>query len=359
MTIFRRIACAVSGGVDSSVSAYLLKTRGYEVIGVYMRNWDIQDEDTCTADKDAEDAAYVCKKLDIPFKQVNFVKDYWNSVFTNFVEDYEAGLTPNPDILCNKNIKFDSFFSYAMKHLNADAIATGHYANTSFGQHLELYDKSEKVHLLRGIDAVKDQTFFLSQVAQEPLARTMFPIGRLRKSDVKKIASQTDFEHLFIKPKPGDVIDIETGKIVQTHNGIHLWTIGQKFTIAGQNHSRYIVEKNPNTNTIYVAPGRHHPSLYHNQIITDKPHWIHSKPFEKGQRLLCWFCFQHRNPLVSCTVTETSDNKLHVLLETPLRALTPGQFAVFYSGDICFGSAKILSTGPSLYNLQRLDLTLE
>uniref|UniRef100_A0A1B0FUY8 tRNA-5-taurinomethyluridine 2-sulfurtransferase n=1 Tax=Lutzomyia longipalpis TaxID=7200 RepID=A0A1B0FUY8_LUTLO len=184
--LFKTVALGISGGVDSAVAALLLKNRGFQVKGVFMRNWDIADEKTmCTGDRDWEDAQRVCRHLGIPLIHVNFVKEYWNNVFRDFLRDYESGYTPNPDILCNRYIKFDHFFSYATnkEKLAADAIATGHYAKTNFGNFLENYTKNRNVKLLQAKDTFKDQTFFLSRVPQKALRRTMFPLGDMTKGE--------------------------------------------------------------------------------------------------------------------------------------------------------------------------------
>ncbi|CAG0889299.1 unnamed protein product [Cyprideis torosa] len=234
-----------------------------------MRNWDLADDvGHCTADVEAEDAAWICKKLDIPFREVSFVKEYWNEVFSYLVSDYEAGFTPNPDILCNKRIKFDCFFNHAMENIQADAVATGHYARTSFGEDLQFYNPRRGVRLLKAMDQIKDQTFFLSQVNQWALQRSVFPLGDYTKEAVKKIAMAAGFQKIAQKPES--------------------------------------------------APACHHPSLYTNMFFTGMPHWIHSPP----KRLLkdrAWECHMSY------------------------------QFAVFYRGEECVGSARILRVGPSIY----------
>ncbi|KAL5014729.1 hypothetical protein ScPMuIL_008999 [Solemya velum] len=189
----KKVVCGMSGGVDSSVAALLLKEKGYEVVGLFMKNWDIANEQgKCMVDDDRKDAEFVCKRIGIPFHEVNFVKEYWNEVFSSFVTDYESGLTPNPDILCNKFIKFSKFLTYAVDNLGADAIATGHYARTSGSP-------TEGIKLLKAVDSVKDQTFFLSQISQAALQKTIFPLGELTKDVVKHVACTAGLERIATK----------------------------------------------------------------------------------------------------------------------------------------------------------------
>ncbi|XP_022253209.1 mitochondrial tRNA-specific 2-thiouridylase 1-like [Limulus polyphemus] len=273
----RKVVCGISGGVDSSVAALLLKRKGYDVLGVFMRNWDIADETGhCSIDKDKEDAEYVCRKIGIPLQEVNFVRHYWNEVFSDLIEDYQNGLTPNPDILCNKSIKFNIFYDYATENLGADAIATGHYARTSFGEDLEYYQENKRVRLLKAVDGGKDQTFFLSQVPQKSLQRTLFPLGGITKNSVKKIALHAglnyiakkkestgicfigkrnfqDFIKDYVKPKPGNFVDVETGEVVGTHAGIHFWTMGQRCHIPGLHTAYFVADKDMKTQDILVA----------------------------------------------------------------------------------------------------------
>ncbi|XP_077791934.1 mitochondrial tRNA-specific 2-thiouridylase 1 isoform X4 [Podarcis muralis] len=254
----RHVACALSGGVDSAVAALLLRRRGYQVTGVFMKNWDIVDEQgICSADKDCEDAYRVCQILDIPFHQVFYVKEYWNEVFSYLLNEYELGRTPNPDIICNKYIKFNYFLDYAVNNLGADAIATGHYARTSLednevfqqkyirrpeGLFRNRFEVRNAVKLLQGADHFKDQTFFLSQISQEALRRTIFPLGELTKDFVKKIAAEHHLHHVlqrkesmgicfigernfekflleYLEPRPGNFVSIEDNKVIGTHKG--------------------------------------------------------------------------------------------------------------------------------------------
>lgn len=275
--MFKNVVVAMSGGVDSAVAALFLKNKGFNVTAVFMKNWDIVDETGhCVAEKEYNDAELVCKKLEVPLIQVNFVKEFWNNVFSDFMKDYELGLTPNPDMQCNKRIKFDMFYNFARDKLNADAIATGHYARTSFGPYLEKFKPDSNVMLMQAKDLKKDQSFFLSQVSQEPLRCTMFPLGDYIKKDVKEIAASAglhsiaqkkesmgicfigsrhfqEFISEYIEDKPGDFIDLDTGLVVGKHNGFHHWTVGQGCRISGMDHAYFVLRKQLKNNVIYVV----------------------------------------------------------------------------------------------------------
>ncbi|XP_053608760.1 mitochondrial tRNA-specific 2-thiouridylase 1 isoform X1 [Plodia interpunctella] len=364
--MFKRIALGISGGVDSAVAALLLKRAGYHVEGVFMRNWDSNYESGfCSDEKDFEDATFVCRKLDIPMHRVYFIKEYWNEVFTVLLKEYESGLTPNPDILCNRYIKFDSFFEHCRNNLGLDAIATGHYANTSFGPFLEQYSENEGVRLLQPKDKFKDQTFFLSQVKQFSLRRCMFPLANLLKSQVREIAKSEgllnvatkkdstgicfigkkrfqDFIEEYIETKRGNFIDIDTGQIVGEHSGLHKWTVGQRCCLADWKDAYFIFKKDLDTNNIYVVAGTNHPAIRNDICFTRKPHWIYNEPQElsRGDMLYCSFRFQHTKPLVPCRIVNNSEG-LTIYLDRKLRAITEGQYGVLYKDGECLGSAKI------------------
>ncbi|XP_073981358.1 mitochondrial tRNA-specific 2-thiouridylase 1 isoform X2 [Rhodnius prolixus] len=336
-----------------------------------MKNWDLLDETgICSVEKDLIDAVYICDKLGISFHEVNFVKHYWNEVFSELIQDYEMGLTPNPDILCNKRIKFNHFFDFAIKHLGCDAIATGHYAQSSYGGNFEKCPELG-VKLYKALDQNKDQTFFLSQIPQHALKRTIFPLGVLTKNKVKSIAFENKLEKIaskkesmgmcfignrnfkrfiedYIKPQRGNLLDVDSGKVIGTHFGKHTWTIGQRCNLGGLKQPYYIAQKSSNQD-IWAAIGHNHPTLYTNSLTTDKPYWIYQEPFElsSSRIMVCDFRFQHREPLVNCSVLKLYNGGLHIVLQSYLRAVTPGQYAVFYKGQECLGSAKILSPGPS------------
>ncbi|CAI9545098.1 unnamed protein product [Staurois parvus] len=394
----------MSGGVDSAVAALLLKRRGYQVTGVFMNNWDVVDEHgVCTAEADCEDAYKVCEKLDIPFHRISYVKEYWHDVFSSFLYEYEKGRTPNPDILCNKHIKFNYFLTRvdAIENLGADAIATGHYARTSHEdeeifQHPFIkspqslfrnrFEERNDVKLLQAADQFKDQTFFLSQIPQYALRKTLFPLGGLTKDFVKKIATEAGFHHVlkrkeartfivcsmgicfigernfhkfileYLEPQPGNFVSIEDGKILGTHNGWFLFTLGQRARIGGLKDAWFVVDKDVSSAEVFVAPCTDHPALYRDLLRTDRVHWICEDPpaeLVRNKMISCHFRFQHQMALEPCVLTLNQDGTVWVSLEKRLRALTPGQFAVFYKGEECLGSGKILRLGPSLYTLQQ------
>lgn len=395
MGLVRHVVCAMSGGVDSSVAALLLKRRGYSVTGVFMKNWDSLDESgVCSAEKDCEDAYRVCQSLDIPFHQVSYVKEYWHEVFSNLLKEYEKGRTPNPDILCNKHIKFNHFHKYAINTLGADAMATGHYARTSqeddevFQQphsappptlFRDRFEIRNPVRLYKGADLLKDQTFFLSQISQDALRQTMFPLAGLTKEFVKKIAAEAGFDHVlkkkesmgicfigernfenfileYLEPKPGNFVCIEDGTVLGTHKGWFTLTLGQRARIGGQKEAMFVVDKDVVTGDVFVAPTTNHPSLFRDTVRTDRFHWLAVDPppeLVRTQMMECHFRFIHQMPLVPCTVTLNMDGTVWISLSQPVRALTPGQFAVLYKGDECLGSGKIIQLGPSEHTLQK------
>ncbi|XP_072027599.1 mitochondrial tRNA-specific 2-thiouridylase 1-like [Amphiura filiformis] len=381
MSKVKHVVCAMSGGVDSSVAALLMRKKGYNVTGLFMRNWDVLDETgECAADRDCEDAQFVCQKLNIPFREVNFVKEYWNNVFSDFLRQYQNGMTPNPDILCNKHIKFDKFIQYAIEDLGADALATGHYARTEPDilnvKNWKDHPQVKGIKLLKAIDTWKDQTFFLSQITQDALHKTTFPLGELTKDIVKKIAEQAGLQRIvkrkesmgicfigernfnkfikeYVEPQPGQFVSIEDNKIIGQHEGHFLYTIGQRAKLGGLTQAWFVVDKNPNTNDVFVAPNSKHPALYCESLVTGPVHWIHQPPRKllQDQMMDCGFRFQHSDPLVDCTLTLSGMGSVIVSLSRPLRAITPGQYAVFYLGDECLGSGVIVKPGPSLYTL--------
>ncbi|XP_009461227.1 PREDICTED: mitochondrial tRNA-specific 2-thiouridylase 1 [Nipponia nippon] len=368
---------------------------GYQVTGVFMKNWDPLDEQgACSIDRDCEDAYRVCQKLDIPFHQVSYVKEYWNEVFSDLLKEYELGRTPNPDIVCNKHIKFNYFLHYAMDNLGADAIATGHYARTSLEDEEVFQQKHTKrpqrlfrnrfevrntVKLLQGADLFKDQTFFLSQISQDALRKTIFPLGDLTKNFVKKIAAEHGLHHVlkkkesmgvcfigernfenflleYLEPQPGNFVSIEDKKVMGTHKGWFLYTIGQRARLAGLRDAWFVVDKDVSTGDVFVAPSTDHPALYRDLLRTNRVHWIAEEPpaeLVRDKMMECHFRFRHQMALVPCVLTLNQDGSVWVTLVKPARAITPGQFAAFYKGDECLGSGKILRIGPSVYTMQQ------
>jgi len=421
------VAVGMSGGVDSSVSAHLLKMQGHRVTGVFMRNWDSQDETgVCTVDQDLIHAKYAAQVLGIELREVDFSKEYWNHVFNYVLQDYENGRTPNPDIVCNQLIKFQVFLEYAKDVIGAVALATGHYVQTNAGDALEnvatLDRKGEPVRLFKGIDPGKDQSFFLSRVSQAALRHTIFPVGGLFKTEVKKIASEIglgkiaakdesmgicfigsrrfkSFINNYIIPAPGNFRHVEDGRVVGQHSGVHQWTVGQRIRLAScSDGALFVISRDPKSNDIIVANGTHHPALYSLSAEVDSPHWIsgrdQSDVYSKSDFSILGFRFQHNNvgithPCCLFRVTEgefdktfygyneNDDSQVHaksnndqsqshtkketktrfiVKISEPMKALTPGQFAVFYRGDECIGSACIQRPGPSLFELNKLNV---
>lgn len=350
------VVIGMSGGVDSSVAALLLKQQGYKLIGIFMKNWDEKDEfGECTATKDSEDARKVCEVLDIPFYTVNFVSKYWDNVFSYFIDELKKGRTPNPDILCNKEIKFKAFLDYAMM-LGADYIATGHYARVDY--------QDGQYQLLKGVDSKKDQTYFLCMLGQQQLAKALFPLGNMDKSEVKEIAMKAGFDTAYKKEstgicfigernfktflknylpaQPGNIMTL-TGEVVGKHEGLMYYTMGQRkgLGIGGQGtgESWFVVDKELQNNILYVVQGDNHPYLYSERITVTDLHWISDiKP--QGE-LKCMAKFRYRQPDQGVTVRMTSDNSCEVVFDEHQRAITPGQFAVFYDGDVCLGAGII------------------
>ena len=350
------VVIGMSGGVDSSVAALLLKQQGYKVIGIFMKNWEEKNEfGECTATEDSLDARKVCDSLGIPFYTVNFVDQYWDHVFSYFIDELKKGRTPNPDVLCNKEIKFKAFLDYAMK-IGADYIATGHYARVD--------DSDGNYHLRKGIDSNKDQSYFLSMLGQEQLAKALFPLGAMNKKEVKEIARKAGFRTAFKKEStgicfigernfkrflknylpamPGDIMTLE-GDVVGQHEGLMYYTIGQRrgLGIGGQGNGEpwFIVDKDLKKNVLYVVQGDTHKDLYSKSITVTDLHWISAvKP--KGE-FKCMAKFRYRQPDQGVTVRITSDRTCEVIFDQLERAVTPGQFAVFYDGDECLGAGII------------------
>jgi len=375
-----RVAVGMSSGVDSAVSALILSKmrRRFELVGCFMRNWDTADETGhCRADKEAEEAEDICSRLGIPFRQVDLVKDYWNDVFEPLVAGYERGLTPSPDIACNRSIKFGVFHDFCTERVGCDLVATGHYARTSRFSDDDLEERVDfapPVRLLKSADLVKDQTYFLSQVPQSALARTLFPVGGLTKDTVKRIASEnglddvakrkesmgicfigkrgnrkTGFQNFmkhYVEPKSGDLVDVDTGAVVGRHNGVHNFTLGQRLRLRGMRDKVFAAGKYVDENVIYVCFGSDHPSLFCDKFYVRAPlHWIAGAgptegDLEKGFR--CQFRSQNKRPLTSCLL-RGSDAPQEIVVECvePERAMCPGQIAAFYREDECLGSAVI------------------
>ena len=355
-----RVVVGMSGGVDSSVSAYLLKQQGYDVIGLFMKNWDEKnDSGVCTAATDYEDVAKVAQKIGIPYYSVNFEKEYWDGVFSYFLDEYKKGRTPNPDVLCNKEVKFKAFLNYAMK-LDADYIAMGHYAQIK-------RDENGIVHLLRGADPNKDQTYFLSQLTQKNLQKAMFPVGGLQKPEVRKIAEEaglatahkkdstgvcfigernfSKFLGEFLPTKPG-IMKTFDGKVMGRHMGLMNYTIGQRrgLGIGGNGTSNepwFVVGKDIKTNTLYVGQGYHNKHLYATSLDASKLSFV-APITARRQEFHCTAKFRYRQKDSGVTVKFNNDRtKVDVIFDEPVRAITPGQEVVFYDGPECLGSGTI------------------
>lgn len=356
-----RVVVGMSGGVDSSVSALLLKEQGYDVVGVFMKNWDDTDDSgVCTATEDFEDVKRVADKIGIPYYSINFFeKEYWNKVFEYFLSEYKRGRTPNPDIMCNKEIKFKSFLDFAMK-LDADYIAMGHYAKT-------VTDKNGVVHMMRPKDGNKDQTYFLSQVTQEQLKKAIFPLADLSKPQVRMIAEQAglatakkkdstgicfigernfkNFLSEFLPAMGGNIVTAD-GRIVGKHSGLMYYTIGQRSGLGlGGNQSScapwFVVGKNLQKNELIVEQGYDSDLLYASSLDASEVSFFTGLP-SNDTTIHCTAKFRYRQPDVAVTMNyNKANNTVHVEFDELARAVTPGQAIVFYDGEECLGGAII------------------
>lgn len=355
-----RVVVGMSGGVDSSVSALLLKEQGYDVVGVFMKNWDDTDDSgVCTATEDFEDVKRVADKIGIPYYSINFEKEYWNKVFEYFLSEYKRGRTPNPDIMCNKEIKFKSFLDFVMK-LDADYIAMGHYAKT-------VTDENGVVHMMRPKDGNKDQTYFLSQVTQEQLKKAIFPLADLSKPQVRMIAEQAglatakkkdstgicfigernfkNFLSEFLPAMGGNIVTSD-GRIVGKHSGLMYYTIGQRSGLGlGGNQSScapwFVVGKNLQKNELIVEQGYDSDLLYASSLDASEVSFFTGLP-SNDTTIHCTAKFRYRQPDVAVTMNyNKANNTVHVEFDELARAVTPGQAIVFYDGEECLGGAII------------------
>lgn len=375
----QKVIVGMSGGVDSSVSAYLLLQQGYEVEGLFMKNWDEDDgTEYCTAITDLADAQSVADKLGIHLHTANFAAEYWDNVFELFITEYKSGRTPNPDILCNKEIKFKAFLDYA-ETLGADYIATGHYARK--GDSVSTQSKIT-APLLKGLDGNKDQSYFLHAVAGTRIAKTLFPLGHMEKPEVRKIASEQGFENhnkkdstgicfigerrfkdflqQYIPAQPGE-IRTEDGEVIGQHQGLMYHTMGQRqgLGIGGLANASeepwYVLEKDLERNILVVGQGNQNPKLFSNSLTATSIDWVQEKPatfpFE------CMAKTRYRQPDQHCTVHYLTDNSIspsshpdrkegvyRITFSEPQRAVTPGQSVVLYQGDTCLGGGIIETT---------------
>ncbi|MEZ5529110.1 MAG: tRNA 2-thiouridine(34) synthase MnmA [Porticoccaceae bacterium] len=352
-----KVIVGMSGGVDSSVTALLLQQQGYTVEGLFMKNWDEDDgTEYCTARQDMADAQLVADKLGIHLHTANFAAEYWDNVFEYFLEEYRAGRTPNPDILCNREIKFKVFLEYA-QILGADFIATGHYVRR--------LDRDGHTYLLKGLDNNKDQSYFLHAVDEEAFKRSLFPIGELEKPQVRAIAEQhglatakkkdstgicfigerrfKDFLEQYLPAQPGD-IETPEGQVIGRHQGLMYHTLGQRqgLGIGGMKDAGdepwYVVGKDLDRNVLIAAQGGDHPLLYTSYLSAAEIHWINGAP-SQGE-LRCTAKTRYRQPDQRCTVV-TTERGYEVRFDEPQRAVTPGQSVVFYDGEVCLGGGVI------------------
>ncbi|MBB6735076.1 tRNA 2-thiouridine(34) synthase MnmA [Cohnella zeiphila] len=355
-----RVVVGMSGGVDSSVTALLLKRQGFDVIGIFMKNWDDTDEfGVCTAETDAEDVRRVCDQIGIPYYTVNFEDEYRDKVFEYFLEEYRRGRTPNPDVMCNREIKFGEFLQKALD-LGADVIATGHYAR------VELADGEYR--LLRGVDGNKDQTYFLHALNQEQLSKAMFPIGHLPKPEVRRIAEEAglatakkkdstgvcfigernfkEFLGQYLPAKPGNMVDLASGEVKGRHDGLMYYTLGQRQGLgiggSGSGEPWFVADKDLEANVLYVVQGDRHPSLYSTGLIASGVNWIRPGG-DPAKPMRCTAKFRYRQPDQGVTVTAQEDGTYRVDFDEPQKAITPGQAVVFYDGDVCLGGGTIES----------------
>lgn len=353
----KKVVIGMSGGVDSSVAAILLKEQGYEVIGLFMRNWDTSingdilgnpnlDNNICPQEQDYNDALEVCKKIGIPLHRIDFVKEYWDNVFEYFLDELKKGRTPNPDIMCNKYIKFDYFIKEA-KRLGADYIATGHYARIKDGQ------------LLRAVDTNKDQTYFLSQLSKEQLQNVLFPIGELTKPEVRKIAEKYDlitakkkdstgicfigernfrnFLKNYLPNLPGDIVNIETNEVVGKHIGLMYYTIGQRrgLDVGGTKDRMFVVGKNMEKNILYIAIGDKTDYLLSDSCIVDT---INFNTEERPTKCTAKFRYRAEDYPVELEYLDSGEIKVKY---DHIKSVTPGQACVFYDNEKCIGGGII------------------
>ena len=372
----KKVLVGLSGGVDSAVAAYLLKEQGYDVTCAFMRNWDAFanndilgnptiGNDVCPQEQDYMDAKAVADKLGLELLRVDFVKEYWDNVFTYFLDEYGKGRTPNPDILCNKYIKFDAFMNYARK-LGFDLLATGHYARVEHGE-----DESK---MLRGLDDNKDQTYFLCQVSQSSLKQTLFPIGQLQKSEVREIAKRLELDSVsskkdstgicfigernfknflqnYLPSKEGDIIDVNTKEVLGRHGGVLYYTIGQRkgLGIGGNKGPWFVVGKNVEKNLLYVTNGEENDWLFSTSCIVSNVNWFSADKPSGDYK--CTAKFRYRQKDHDVSICFISDDVVLCSYPQGVSSVTCGQEAVFYQGEVCLGGGvieEVFKEGESL-----------
>jgi tRNA-uridine 2-sulfurtransferase len=370
----QRVVVGLSGGVDSAVSAYLLKKQGYDVVGIFMKNWeDDDDSEYCSSNVDFVDAAAVADVLGIEIEHVNFAADYKDRVFAEFLREYQAGRTPNPDILCNAEIKFKSFLDHAMR-LGAEKIATGHYARVRLNEATGLHE------LLKGLDPSKDQSYFLHRLTQAQLAKTLFPVGELHKTEVRRIASEIglpnakkkdstgicfigerpfrEFLNRYIRKEPGPIRD-EKGRQIGEHVGLSFYTLGQRQGLgiggvkekgaqrgSGEHSPWYVARKDMPKNTLWVVQGHEHPWLLSSALRADDVSWCAGHaPQDSVRHGAYGNKSRYRQADAACDFSAHEDG-FDLNFPSPQWAVTPGQSAVLYDGDVCLGGGVIASFEP-------------
>lgn len=358
-----RVVVGISGGVDSSVAAYLLKQQGHEVIGLFMVNWEEVDG-TCTAETDYEDVKRVCNKIGIPYYSVNYAKEYYDRVFKHFLEEYKRGRTPNPDVLCNREIKFGPFLEQA-RRLGADMIATGHYCKK--------IEKDGKYYLAKSHDLNKDQSYFLNQLSQSQLQSVLFPLAEIDKPEVRRIAAELElstatkkdstgicfigernfknFLKNYLPAMPGDIVDLEGNKVGK-HDGLMYYTLGQRRGLniggrkGGNGERWFVVKKDLDKNLLIVSQGEE-DELFSDGLYASEMNWIPCLPDKK--EFNCFAKFRYRQPDQAVKVTVLDDKHIKVDFAEPQRAITPGQYAVLYDADgLCLGGGVIDSSFKNL-----------
>ena len=368
-----RVVVGLSGGVDSAVSAWLLKKQGHEVVGIFMKNWeDDDDSEYCSSNEDFVDAAAVADVIGIEIEHVNFAADYKDRVFAEFLREYQAGRTPNPDVLCNAEIKFKSFLDHAMR-VGAEKIATGHYARV---RERSLGGNVRRFELLKGLDESKDQSYFLHRLNQDQLSRTLFPIGELRKTTVRQIAEQVglpnakkkdstgicfigerpfrEFLNRYISKEPGPIKD-ERGRTLGEHQGLSFYTLGQRQGLgiggvkargaqrgAGDHLPWFVARKDMAANTLWVVQGHDHPWLQSRELAADDVSWVAGEPPAPG-RYAAKTRYRQADAACRLALAETG---FQLAFPDAQWAVTPGQSAVLYDGEVCLGGGVIASAVP-------------
>jgi tRNA-uridine 2-sulfurtransferase len=359
----KTVVVGMSGGVDSSVSALLLKQQGYHVIGMFMKNWEEKnDEGICPASLEFEDVVHVCEQIDIPCYSVNFVKEYRDNVFTHFLSELKQGHTPNPDILCNREIKFKVLLEKALE-IGGDFLATGHYCRKE--------SQGVNERLLKGCDPQKDQSYFLYTLSQNTLHRVLFPVGNMLKRELRHTAHQhglatsakkdstgicfigernfKEFLSKYLAYSPGNFETLK-GDIVGQHDGIAYYTIGQRkgMGIGGPGEPWFVVGKDVARNVVFVEQGTRHPALYCNDLVASELHWVSGNP-PGPLPYRCTSKVRYRQPDQECFIVKIEENRAYVHFTNPQRAVTLRQSIVFYEGEICLGGGVIQQSGQSYY----------